>query len=383
MKGRWLEVLWLLAWGAASSIWCVTAAERLGATFDEPLYLRRGLERWRSGSYAGLMKLGTMPLPIDVETLPLYLWERIRGEAFDPIVDLPRLLPIARAANLVFWWLLLVYAWRLGAALGGRWAGLGAVALLACEPTVLAHASLATTDLSITACTLALVYHARQGLAGGWRRRVGWPAFWWAACLLAKASALVFGPLCLLVVELEQRGRRWVGAPLVGQPRSLKELAQVGAIGLVLVFAYCGTDWQPEPSFVDWARGLPESRAGRTLRWGAENLRIFSNAGEGLIRQVRHNIRGHSYGTYLLGEAHPRSVWYYFPVALSMKLSPVLLLLPGVFLLLRPGALLNTAFMGACVLLAYSLNCRVQIGVRLMLPLVALAAVGLAAAAVA
>ena len=37
----------------ASSIWCVTAAARLGPTFDEPLYITRGLERWRTGSHAG------------------------------------------------------------------------------------------------------------------------------------------------------------------------------------------------------------------------------------------------------------------------------------------------------------------------------------------
>ena len=42
---RWVDVLWLLAVGVATSAWCLAAAPRLGATFDEPIYLQRGLER--------------------------------------------------------------------------------------------------------------------------------------------------------------------------------------------------------------------------------------------------------------------------------------------------------------------------------------------------
>src|SRR5262245_66460418 len=100
--GRAFDWLWLLAWGVASSVWCVSAAGRLGATFDEPVYVSCGLECWRTGSHAPLMRLGTMPLPVDAETLPLYLWERWRGEPFDPEADLGRLLPWARAGALPF-----------------------------------------------------------------------------------------------------------------------------------------------------------------------------------------------------------------------------------------------------------------------------------------
>src|SRR5919202_2047419 len=138
--GRLFDWLWLLAWGLASSAWCVTASGRLSATFDEPVYVARGLEYWRSGSHAGLMQLGTMPLPPDLETLPLYLAERWRGTRFDPEADLERLLPWARAGALVFWWLLLAHGWLAGRSLAGPWGGRLAVALLASEPSFLAHA---------------------------------------------------------------------------------------------------------------------------------------------------------------------------------------------------------------------------------------------------
>ncbi len=386
---RWARVLdwaWLLAWGVASSVWCVTASARLGATFDEPVYLERGLEGWRTGSHYGLIRLGTMPLPIDVQTFPLYLYEKATGTRLDPAADCDVLLPWARAGTLVFWWLLLSYGRLTGRSLAGPWGGRAAVAVLACEPNLLAHAALATTDVAVSACVLALLYHFRTARDAGWGRRVALPAAWYGAALLAKASALAFGPLVLLAAEAgrvlhEKRARGERLRPL--RPAFapfLRDGAQVLALGLILAFVVCGSDWRAEPSFVKWAESLPEGPARSGTVWLAENLRVFSNAGDGIVRQVRHNIRGH--GVFLLGEVHPRALWYYFPVALAIKLPLPLLLLPLVVVVARPAALANWACLGAGILLLFSLNCRVQIGIRLVLPLVALGAAGLAAAAV-
>ena len=386
-RGAWLlDWLWLLAWGAASSAWCLTASARVGVTFDEPIYLQRGLEGWRTGSHAGLLRLGTMPLPIDVQTFPLYLYEKWTGTALDPAAACHRVLPWARAGTLVFWWLLLAYGRLAGRHLAGPWGGRAAVALLACEPNLLAHATLATTDVAVSAAVLALAYHFRAAREAGWGWRVGVPALCYAAALLAKASGLVFGVLVLLAVEAERVLRE--GRARGQGPRGLwaafapfrRDVVQVGVLGLALTFVYCGSDWQPEASFVKWARGLPDGAARAAMTWLAENLTIFSNAGEAIVRQVRHNLRGH--GVYLLGEVHPRALWYYFPVALSIKLPAALLLLFAALAVTRPAALLNWSCAAAAVLLLFSLNCRVQIGIRLVLPLVALAVVGAAAAAV-
>jgi hypothetical protein len=397
-RGRLTDALWLLCWGVLSSAWCLTAAERLSATFDEPTYLRVGLERWRTGSTGGLLRLGTMPLPVDVQTLPLAVWERLRGAPFDAAADQPRLLPWARAANLVFWWLLLFYALRAGRSLAGPWAGRLAVAVLACEPSLLAHAALATTDLAVTACLLALVYHFHVGREHDWKRRVGVPALWLAAATLAKASGLVFGVLCLVAVEVQQRfvpridlldvGSRRMDCPSVPQAPGLthpgvsfrRELIQIVGLALAGVFLYCGSDWQPVNDLVAWAHGLPPGPGARVAVAVAEGLRIFPNAGYAFVRQVAHNVRGH--GVYLLGHTHRRALWYYFPVLLTIKLTVPLLVLTAVLLLRGRPALRNWACAAAGALLLFSVACRVQIGVRFMLPLVALAAVGLCAAAV-
>lgn len=392
---RWESIadwLWFLVCGILSSLWCVTAAGQLSATFDEPIYVRRGLEHWHRGSYQPLMQLGTMPLPVDAQTFPLFLWEKWRGAPFDPVTDFQRLLPPARTMTLLFWWLLLAYGRLAGRALAGPWAGRLAVGLLACEPSFLAHAGLATTDLSISACLLALVYHFRTGREAGWFHRLALPAFWFAAALLAKASAIVYGPLFLLAVEVERlaRGgalftvapgwRSWLrGYWGLCQPFR-RDLRWILGCGLAGAFLYCGTDWKAQPSFVEWAHRLPPDSFGRAMVWSSEHLRIFTNAGEGIVKQVRHNIRGH--GAYLLGHWAERALWWYFPVVLAIKLSVPVLLAPLAVLLVRPRALANWALMAAGFVVLLSPAFRVQIGIRLVLPIVALGIVGLAAALV-
>src|SRR5579862_5156515 len=101
-QSKLFDCCWILIWGLASSVWCWTAARELGATFDEPVYVEKGLEWWRTGSHHGLIKLGTMPLPADLQTLPLYIWERYHGVPIDADADLDRILPWARAGTLVF-----------------------------------------------------------------------------------------------------------------------------------------------------------------------------------------------------------------------------------------------------------------------------------------
>jgi len=160
-----------------------------------------------------------------------------------------------------------------------------------------------------------------------------------------------------------------------------RDVPPIIALGLMLAFVYCGSDWQSEPSFVQWAHGLAAGRGRDAMVWTAEHLRIFANAGDGIVRQIVHNIHGHHHGTFLRGETR-RSFWYYFPLALSMKVSVSLLLLPLAIALLSPYALLNWANFAAGALLLVSRTSRVQIGVRFFLPMIALAAVGLAASAV-
>ncbi|HEY7314622.1 MAG TPA: glycosyltransferase family 39 protein [Gemmataceae bacterium] len=380
----------MLFWIAASSVWCVSASTRLGATFDEPTYITLGLESWRTGSSKSLLDLGTMPLPPHVQTLPLHLWERWRGEQFDIARDLHRMLPAARLGTLLFWWILLLYGWRAGRQLAGPWGGRLAIVFLACEPNLLAHAGLATTDVAVSACLLALLYHFRVGRGEPWHRRVLVPAAWFALAVLTKASGLVFGVIGLCMVEVQYQSQtisesglwrrfRAMSAALFARPFR-RDLASICTLGLIAVFCYCGSDWLPSPSFVKWAHQLPEGQVRSAMVWFAEHLCIFSNAGMALVRQFRHNVQGH--GVFLLDQVERRAIWYYFPLALSIKSPLPLLVAPLMLAGICRRALWNWAFAAALALLGFSLVCRVQTGIRLMLPLIALAVVGLAAALV-
>jgi hypothetical protein len=372
--------LWLACFLLASTIWCYTAAAALGATFDEPTYIRCGLEHWRTGSYKQLMRLGAMPLAVDIQTLPVHLLERWQGAP----IPFEQALRWSRAGTLVSWWILLIYGLRAGRSVAGNWGGRLAVALLACEPVLLGHAALATSDIPVAACLLALAVEFHLGRARRWPRRVVVPAIFYGLAVLAKASALIFGPLCLVVMEVQ---RLWHATALEAEParsrerisRSFVDISLIVLGGLAVTFLYCGSDWSTEPTFIQWAHTLPAGRINNLIVWTSEHLRIFPNAGEGLVQQIKHNIRGQ--GAFILDREYRRAVWFYFPVALTMKLS--LSLLAGVLVIaaVRRGAFRNWACFITLVLLVYSVTCRVQIGIRLMLPLVAFFCVGLGAAA--
>lgn len=390
-RERAVDLVWLLGWLALSSWWILSAAATIGATFDEPNEIQRALDFWRRGSHHELMRVGSMPLPMDVAALPAFIYEQAMGVEIDLNRDCPmELLYWCRAIMLVFWAMLLWYAGVVGRCLGGPWAGRLAIAFLACEPNFLAHACLATKDICIAAFLLPALYSFSRGRQAGVFRRVIVPGIWFAGCLLAKASAMVFAPLGMFVIEAQRLvasgafapdanpgswRRRWI-APL--RP-FIHDMLGVGILGVALTFVYCGSDWKTEPSWIAWAHQLPEGTFKTCMVYLSEHLAIFNNAGVGLVKQIGHNLRGH--GAFLLGVSSPRSMWYYFPVAIAIKMTLPILLLPVVLAALSRRSLLNWACLVAGLLFLYSVQCRVQIGIRLMLPWIAVGIVGLSAAA--
>jgi Dolichyl-phosphate-mannose-protein mannosyltransferase len=388
---RWYDRAWIVLWGVVSSAWCLTAASHLGATFDEPHYLKYGIHAWRSGSYFGLLRAGTMPLPVDVELLPVYVSEQLRGSPYNLDNDFGEVLQIARAGNLVFWWLLLYFCWRLGRRFGGDWGGRLSVALVACEPNLLAHASLATTDISIAACLAMFTEVYLAGRDRAWRRRVGLPGICFGLAVLAKASALPFAALIMAVFEVPRLRRRpivWPSGGILSRIRAIWRETHafrwdswlLFCVGMLTVFVYCGSDWRPESSFVVWAKSLPGGLAHDVMLFIAENLRIFPNAGQGIAYQIQHNFRGH--GAYIMGEWHARAIWYYFPMALTMKLTIPVIILLGLTVIVRPRSYANSLGLLAGTFLLFTLNCRVQIGIRLILPVLTFLMVALAVALV-
>lgn len=374
MNSRLIDWLCLLSFGLASSVACVVTAREIGATYDEPIYLKCGMQFWRTGSHRELMKLGTMPLPVDLQTMPIGLAEKLRGQQYDLDADFRTLLVWMRHGNLVFWWLLLAMAGFLARDLGGPWAGRLAIAGLSCEPNLLAHASLATTDIAITATLLAFAVAYRRGIDRETRARVVIPGLLYGVALLAKASALAFGPIIMLAIELTRSTDR----PLRERIRGfVGDGWKIGVIGLLVALVGCGSDFEPSGGFVLWAKALPEGPSRTAWVWIAKNLKVFGNAFEAIGRQIQHNARGH--GQFLLGERDYRPFWWYFPMILLIKLPLVTLAGSAWLAISRPRMWVgNAALLAATFLTLFSLNCRVQLGIRMQLPLVAMLGVGLA-----
>jgi hypothetical protein len=369
----------------------------IGATFDEPFYIQAGLTAWRSGSNKLLMRAGTMTLAVDVQTLPLYVWENWRGVPWEFPRDLPQVLPIARMANLLFWWLLLLMIWRLGWNCGGRWGGRLAVAILACDPNLLAHAGLATTDMALTACLLLFLDCYWRGRDQTWLKRVLLPGVCYGAALTAKASALVFGLQGMIVLGLwhlwfcdtkvknmsrdSSRGwrvRAWWRFLWQRSVTLRWDITTIVLIGLIFAFAYTGCDWGPEPTFIRWAEQLSEGWLKDVMLPLSQHLTIFTNAGEALLYQIKHNIRGH--GTYLNGQWYQRATPWYFPLAMSMKTSLPVLGLLLLALVTSPRHLVNPWAALAVLMVALSPTYRVQIGIRFLFPALVLGVIAAAAA---
>jgi hypothetical protein len=336
------DTLWLAVWAICSSCWCCGAAQELGPTYDEPFYVESGLECWDNLSPKNLLAAGTMPLPVEVETLPLHLAKLVVGA--DPAKNLQTWLPYARMTTLFFWWMLLAATFAAAWHWSGRAAARLAVALVATEPILLGHASLATTDIAFAACVVAFVvlYRVtRQALS--FPKRPLLCGVGVGLTLLSKVSALAYIPVCLVVLEAEYLWNTGWRPSLKADGwlrliRSAAELAMIGALGVAVLFMCC-------------------PRA----------LRAF-------VYQVRHQLAGVG-PVYLLGATSPTGFWYYFPVALLIKLSLPVLVLLLLVLVFRPRYCGNGPFLLVAALLALSTSFRVQIGVRFVLPIAVLAIV--------
>ncbi len=293
-----LLVLWTLALYAARSTSMVV---------DEGLHLASGYSILRTGDYrlveehppfvkiwASLPSLFVPDLP-DPRGFPA--WEEAPLDLTDSIALLAiaretitsywlidRLLLPARAMMALLGLLLGATVYRWGTDLGGKRCGLLALYLLALDPNILAHSSVAGTDLgAATTTALALFIFAR------WLRRPA--ATRWLAAGLAlglalgtKTSAILLLPTVFLV-------------GLLIHPRRFVALLGLFALAGLVIWALYGFEYGPLP--------------------GTDALVPAPSHAIPFLRLRRHIADGHP--AFLLGENRTHGWWYYFPVAFALK----------------------------------------------------------------
>lgn len=339
----------------------VQTAVTQSATFDEPLHLLQGILYWQKqelysvvqnppliNALIGIpLRLGFQPqLPSSMTGDVLQDWLTL-GKQFLWQVNANGL-QLLLAGRLVIVWLALLLA-----AVVVRWArqlfgwrsALFALILFTFDPNLLAHASLATTDMGTAVFVTIAAYSVWRywalidaGKVWSWWQ-VGLVGVAIGLALASKFSGIIFVPALILIVIL----RIVTGQERRGWKRPLLE------VGGWLFLAVC-------VFLLIYRFDLSALQMDFTL-------------------QQTHQSEGHS--SFLLGQVNVGGWWYYFPTIFAVKTSllVIVLALISLVLFLRRWPwqwsqawlwLLVFGFAGASII------SRVNIGYRYLLPVLPL-----------
>ena len=392
----------LVAFAVIFSALGVGSYRQKSATWDEPQHLLRGYLGWHGDhrldpEHPPFLRLwDTLPLlamaDIQCDTavinqVPPADWVGLGQFQYAQSVlyklnDADRLLYWARFMNVLLGVLLgiLLFAWA------QEWLGfgpaVGALALYTCEPNLLAHASLVTTDLGSTCFifgTLYFLWQTCRRLSAG---NLAGLAVFFTLAIVSKFTAVLLVPIVILLLGIwvgrhapaERRAKAWIAVGIIGG---------LAVVSWLAIWATYGFRYAPSsnPTWLfHFEDGSPFGdqipTVARLAVW-ADAHRLFPNAfSQGfLLSQIKAQMRG----AYLAGTINSTGWWYYFPVAFAIKTPiAVLLLLAGglavtgklwrkfldtpVFIVLPAGLYLGIA-----------MTQRLNIGVRHILPVYPLA----------
>ena len=276
----------------------------------------------------------------------------------------------------------------------GTTAALVTLTLTVFDPNILAHSGLVTTDVGATLFFLATVYAFYRYVAKPSWLRLVLAGINFGLLLATKHSGVLLGPILLVLVIGEvavgPRGTRAQKTLRLGGGLAATVLIAIGVLWSFYGFRYAArpAGLQLNPTLDQYSQGLNGFDRG-VIGWMA-HLRLLPESYLMGMTDVRVFIR--NFSTYILGTWHPHGVWWYFPLAITMKTTLgmlALVLLAGYAIVSgkmgkdpqQRRALIYVLFVWVAYLVTAILN-GLNIGVRHILPLYALAAV-VAGAAVA
>lgn len=384
----------------ASVVRIVATYPHTAQAFDEPCHVSAGIEFLDRGTYT--LDAVHPPLARIAIATPLY----VAGERYpqlppnDPASSnynvvgnhilydsghLLRNLTLARLGVLPFFMLgaLIVYLWT--KQIAGDIPALIAVFLYVTTPTVLAFSSIAYTDIVAASTQLAAMFIFSLWLETPDRVRTIWLGLAIGMAFLAKLTSLLFLPAAAIAIVLVWfAGNRHQGAR---QNFAFGKLLAAGALAAVLVWAGYGFSFRPlheatgitaasMPSFQHFpgpVRNVARSLVLRDPRLPAPELL------HGIA--LAWSLNGTPAQSYLLGHIKYGGWWYFYLVALGVKLPLPLLVLFVVSIVLlikyERDAKIFFPLAALAAILLITTRVNYQVGVRHILvafPLIAMVA---------
>ena len=379
-------------------------ATRTSATIDEPFHILAGYRYWQCGDYGinpehpPLLKL-LATLPIRSQTLiepasPCGSKITDKWEGFETGYQfLSRngvdgiVIPTRLAASLMSI-LLAVLVFLAAREMFGKPEAFVALTLLVFEPSLIAHGSLVTNNMAVTATMFAAVYALYR-----YRQRPSVPRLLFTGLavglmLASKHSGILVLPILLVLLFVDillTRRRNKTEADTRLSRSLLKNAAAYTAIfliGLTVLWATYGFRYYALPGAtsdtVSVAEFFKESShpevadalSGKTVEL-IGRIHIFP---ESYVNGLADIVVGPAKrATYLLGTVYPAGQWFYFPVAFTIKTSIALLILLPLALVTRklyrkhPREMLFL-LLPSLAYFAISSTSGINIGIRHILP---------------
>lgn len=298
----------------------VDSLGRSSATYDEVKYLEVAARWWRTGQQDEITRMGSPLLFWKLQQVPVLWWLDHAGRRAwvdDPIGHQAELLPLVRLGSLWVWMVALGLTAAWSRLLFGPRAMALAAWLFALSPNLLAHGSLATMELPVTACTTGMFLLFWRYL------QAGDPRWFWATAALGglawscKYTAVLVPPILGVLWWVD----RWRG----GERRVVRLTFEVarGMAGFLAVMAVTNL-------LVTGGARLPLSphRASHpklVALFGASLGPWVARASETPIPQELVGFANQMYrqgqggASYLFGERRMTGWRHYYLVALAVK----------------------------------------------------------------
>ncbi len=353
------------------------AGPHLSLTADEPVHMAQGYVYWARGDFRLQRPVAQPPLPDllpgaflmlqpgpDVEELTgwqdadLTQFTRDFTAWYGQRGALPAATFVSRAPITLVAVLGIAIAYRWTREIFGLKGAFVTTILLVCDPNLIAHAGLATTDVLLTIWTFAAVYCATQWI----KSQAVWPwgLFTGAALGLALGSkssgffavGIVGLLFCLQILKkLLTEERITFSAFLHATLRWGKRLGLALGVAFFVLWALYRFELRPLPEM-----NLPIPFATQWVIW----------------REMTTHLReGHI--AYLMGETSYTGWWYYYPLAFLLKTPlPILILLLGTAILglttpLRQWWRRHYLWLTPSLYAVAAVNSRIDIGYRYLL----------------